>query len=73
MATNTVSFADTTVEAVEDAGLVFTANLTTTVDVVVHYDIIPGTASRTDYDSASGTFTISSTNDDRVVYHNAGR
>ena len=59
-ATNTVSFADTTVEAVESAGLVFTANLTTTVDVVVHYDIIPGTASRTDYDSASGIFTVSS-------------
>ena len=64
MATNTVSFADTSVSAMENAGLQFTtAQLTTDVDVIVHYDIIPGTASRTDYDSASGTFTISSTND----------
>ena len=62
MATSTVSFADTSVSAAEDAPLQFTANLTTEVDVVVHYDIIPGTASRTDYDSASGTFTISSDN-----------
>ena len=57
-ATNTVSFADTSVSAAEDAPLVFTANLTTTVDVAVDYDITPGTASHTDYDSASGTFTI---------------
>ena len=61
-ATNLLEFntASRSVSRKEDTGLQFTATLQTDVDVVVvvHYDIIPGTASRTDYDSASGTFTI---------------
>ena len=59
-ATNILEFntASRSVPRAEDTGLPFTATLTTDVNVVVHYDITPGTASRTDYDTASGTFTI---------------
>ena len=66
-ATETVSFASAAVTAAEDApgGLEFTVNLTEDIsdDVVVRYDVLPGTASPSDYtsDSSSGTETITVT------------
>ena len=60
--TETVSFANTAVSAAENAadGVQFTVNLSADIDedVEVRYHVMPGTATRSDYESASGTFTI---------------
>ena len=65
-ATKTVSLADASraVSAEENEdGLEFTVNLSADIDdvVTVRYDVSPGTASRSDYESATGTFSITTT------------
>ena len=63
--TETVSLASATAAEGDAGGAVFTVTLSDDIDddVSVRYEVLPGTASRSDYtsDSASGTVTITTT------------
>ena len=69
-ATETVSFDNTAATAAENitVGVQFTVKLTDDIDddVVVRYEVMPGSATRSDYtsDSAVGTVTITDTSTD---------